>query len=42
MNGTELVDESANVCLHFLGHVTSQSFERVFRFYWNLCCVYSL
>ena len=27
-NGTELIDESADVCLHFSGHVTSQAFER--------------
>ena len=31
-NGTELIDESANVCLHFSGHVTSQAFERVLSF----------
>ena len=28
-NGTELIDESADVCLHFSSHVTSQAFERV-------------
>ena len=32
MNGTELIDESADVCLHFSGHVTSQDFERVLSF----------
>ena len=31
-NGTELIDESADVCLHFSGHATSQAFERVFSF----------
>ena len=29
-DGTELTDESADVCLHFSGHVTSQAFERVY------------
>ena len=28
-NGTGLIDESADVRLHFSGHVTSQAFERV-------------
>ena len=32
-NGTELIDESADVCLHFSGHVTSQAFERVLSFF---------
>ena len=31
-NATELIDESADVCLHFSGHVTSQAFERVISF----------
>ena len=31
-NGTELIDESADVCLHFSGHVTSHAFERVLSF----------
>ena len=31
-NGTELIDESADACLHFSGHVTSQAFERVLSF----------
>ena len=31
-NGTELIDESVDVCLHFSGHVTSQAFERVLSF----------
>ena len=29
-NGTELIDESADVCLHFSGHVTSPAFGRVY------------
>ena len=41
-NGTELVDESADVCLHFSGHVTSQAFERVLSFCWNSRCMYFL
>ena len=41
-NGTELIDESADVCLHFSGHVTSQAFERVLSFCWNLRCMYFL
>ena len=39
-NQTELIDESADGCLHFSGHETSQAFERVLRFCWNSCCVY--
>ena len=39
-NGTELIDESANVCLHFSGHVTSQAFERVLSVCWNSRCTY--
>ena len=31
-NGTELIDEPADVCLHFSGHVTSKAFERVLNF----------
>ena len=31
-NGTELIDESADVCLHLSGHVTSQAFESVLSF----------
>ena len=31
-NGTELIDESADVCLHFSGHVTSPVFLRDFVF----------
>ena len=31
-NGTELIDESADVCLHFSGHVTSPAFGRVLSF----------
>ena len=38
--GTEVIDESADVCLHFSGHVTSQAFERVLNFCWNSCCMY--
>ena len=38
-NGTELVDESADVCLHFSGHATSQAFERVLSFCWNSRCM---
>ena len=34
-NGTELIDESADVCLHFSGHVTSPAFGRVLSFCWN-------
>ena len=41
-NWTELIDESANVCLHFSGHVTSQSFTRVLSFCWNSRCIYFL
>ena len=41
-NGTELIDESANVCLHFSGHVTSQAFERVLSFCWSSRCLYFL
>ena len=41
-NGTELIDESADVCLHFSGHVTSQDFERVLSFCWNSRCMYFL
>ena len=40
MNGTEVIDESAVVCLHFSGHVTSQAFERVLSFCWNSRCMY--
>ena len=39
-NGTELIDESADICLHFSGHVTSQAFERVHIFCWNSRCMY--
>ena len=39
-NGTELIDESADVCLHFSGHVTSQAFEKVLSFCWNSRCMY--
>ena len=28
-NGTELIDESADVCLHLPGHVTAPAFGRV-------------
>ena len=31
-NETELIDESADVCLHFSGHVTSHAFGRVLNF----------
>ena len=31
-NGTELIDESADVCLHFSGHVTSPACVRVLSF----------
>ena len=31
-NGTELIDESANGCLHFSGRVTSPAFGRVLSF----------
>ena len=41
-NGTELIDESADVCLHFSGHVTSPAFGRVLSFCWNSRCVYFL
>ena len=41
-NGTELIDESADVCLHFSGHVTSQAFERVLSFCLNSRCMYFL
>ena len=41
-NGTELIDESADVCLHFSGHVTSQAFKRVLIFCWNSRCMYFL
>ena len=37
-NGTELIDESADVCLHFSGHVTSPAFGRVQSFCWNSRC----
>ena len=40
-NGTEL-DESADVCLHFSGHVTSPAFQRVLSFCWNSRCMYFL
>ena len=42
MNGTELIDESAYVCLHFSDHVTSLAFERVLSFCWNSRCMYFL
>ena len=32
MNGTELIDESTDVCLSFSGHVKSQAFERMLSF----------
>ena len=35
-------NESADVCLHFSGHVTSQAFERVFSFCWNSRYIYFL
>ena len=41
-NGTELIYESADVCLHFSGHVTSQAFERVLSFCFNSRCMYSI
>ena len=41
-NGTELIEESAVVCLHFSGHVTSQAFEIVLSFCWNSRCMYFL
>ena len=41
-NGTKLIDESADVCLHFSGHVTSHTFERVLSFCWNSRCMYFL
>ena len=37
-NGTELIDESAYVCLHFSGHVASPAFGRVLSFCWNSHC----
>ena len=37
-NGTELIDESADVCLHFSGHVTSPAFGRVLSFCLNSRC----
>ena len=37
-NGTELIDESANVCSHFSGHVTSPAFGKVLSFCWNSRC----
>ena len=40
MNGTKLIDESADVCLHFSGHVTSPAFGRVLS--WNSRCAYFL
>ena len=40
--GLNLIDESADVCLHFSGHVTSQAIERVLSFCWNSRCVYFL
>ena len=40
-NGTELIDESADVCLHFSGHVTSPAFGRALSFCWNSRCVFS-
>ena len=42
MNRTELIDESADVCLHFSGHVTSQAFERALSFCLNSRCMYFL
>ena len=36
----QLIDESADVCLYFSGHVTSQAFERVLSFCWNSRCMY--
>ena len=41
-NGTELIDESADVCLHFSGHVTSPAFGRVLNFCWNSRWAYFL
>ena len=41
-NGTELIDESADVRLHFSGHVTSLAFGRVLSFCWNSRCAYFL
>ena len=41
-NETELIDESADVGLHFLGHVTPQAFQRVLSFCWNSRCMYFL
>ena len=41
-NEIELIGESADVYLHFSGHVTSQAFERVLSFCWNSLCMYFL
>ena len=44
-NGTELIDESADVCLHISGHVTSPAIGRVLSFCWNSRCadfIYSI
>ena len=41
-NGTELIDESADVCLQFSGQVTSPAFRRVLSFCWNSRCAYFL
>ena len=41
-NGTEHIDKSADVCLHFSGHVTSPAFGRVLSFCWNSRCAYFL
>ena len=41
-NLNEHIDESADVCLHFSGHVTSQASERVLSFCWNSRCMHCL
>ena len=41
-NGTELIDESADVCLHFSGHMTAPAFGRVLSYCWNSRCAYFL
>ena len=39
-NRTGLIDESADVCLHFSGNVTSLASGRVLSFCWNSGCAY--
>ena len=41
-NGTELIEESADVCLHFSGFVMSPAIGRVLSFSWNSRCTYFL